>query len=94
MKIYLRNYLMTELRVPDTDYTKSLSIEVRCVYEKTTSTVFNQQVTWEADNIQSGSFPKNNLKIIGFGNFKDLFSLKGYTDETFLTEKDLPAFYR
>ena len=57
-------------------------IDVRCMYDKT-ATIFNHQISYSADNIKYGLFPKNTLKVIGWGNFASMIQLKQYSDDTF-----------
>ena len=72
--------------MPNATTTKSISIDVRCVYDKT-ATLFNKQISWTARNIKYGHFPNHNFKVTGFGNFDEMFSLEGYTSDLFDVER-------
>lgn len=68
--------LDTTLTYTNSTTTKSLRIDVKCLYDKN-SILSNQQITWGTKNITYGDWPENNFQIIGWGSFENLFRLEG-----------------
>ena len=61
-------------------------MDVRCLFDKNQK-LTGQQITYGGENLDFTTFPNNTLHLIGFGDFKNMFSINRYASDLYNTIK-------